>query len=245
MGEVVHQAGMEQRSGFEPPLSVWRTDVLPLHKRCEFCGDTVGGAPVRMATDLHSGLARRQPLPRRFRIYKFRLGFSPHTPAPEPTTELCIPAPVHRSHPLSFIGPETGKSQLSRPAAYAQRTGKTTFAGLRSVRLRGKRSRLWCRRQDSNLRLSELALYATIRPSSTAEVRLHEGGCSSFRAASQSCDGAQALLRQQGFKRSQTHLLEGELNGLAFGHVSMCPQLQHRGLRGLLQDFASPIRLFR
>ena len=68
MGEVVHQAGMEQRSGFEPPLSVWRTDVLPLHKRCEFCGDTVGGAPVRMATDLHSGLARRQPLPRRFRI---------------------------------------------------------------------------------------------------------------------------------------------------------------------------------
>lgn len=72
-----------------------------------------------------------------------------------------------------------------------------------------------------------------------------EGGCSSFRAASQSCDGAQALLRQQSFKRSQTHLLEGELNDLAFGHVSMCPQLQHRGLRGLLQDFASPIRLSR
>ena len=72
-----------------------------------------------------------------------------------------------------------------------------------------------------------------------------EGGCSSFRAASQSCDGAQALLRQQSFKRSRTHLLEGELNGLAFGHVSMCPQLQHRGLRGLLQDFASPIRLSR
>ena len=129
-----------------------------------------------MATDLHGDLVQRQPPPRRFHIYKFRLGFSPHTPAPEPTTELCIPAPVHRSHPLSFIGPETGKSQLSRPAAYAQRTGKTTFAGLRSVRLRGKVSRLWCRRQDSNLRLSELALCATIRPSSTAEVRLHEGG---------------------------------------------------------------------
>lgn len=32
---------------------------------------------------------------------------------------------------------------------------------------------IWCRRQDSNLRLSELALYATIRPSSTAEVHLH------------------------------------------------------------------------
>ena len=28
MGEVAHQAGMEQRSGFEPPLSVWKTDVL-------------------------------------------------------------------------------------------------------------------------------------------------------------------------------------------------------------------------
>ena len=131
---------------------------------------------MRLATDLHGGLVQRQPPPRRFHIYRFRLGSSPHTPAPEPTTELCIPAPVHRSHPLSFIGPETGKSQLSRPAAYAQRTGKTTFADLRSVRLRGKRSRLWCRRQDSNLRLSELALYATIRPSSTAEVRLHEGG---------------------------------------------------------------------
>ncbi len=61
------------------------------------------------------------------------------------------------------------------PAAFVQRTGKTTFAGLRSVRLRGKRSRLWCRRLGSNQRLSELALCATIRPSSTAEVRLHEG----------------------------------------------------------------------
>ena len=59
-----------------------------------------------------------------------------------------------------------------RPAAFVQRTGKTTSAGLRSVRLRGKRSRLWCRRLDSNQRLSELALCATIRPSSTAEVRL-------------------------------------------------------------------------
>ena len=39
-----------------------------------------------------------------------------------------------------------------RPAAFVQRTGKTTFAGLRSVRLRGKRSRLWCRRLDSNQR---------------------------------------------------------------------------------------------
>ena len=110
-------------------------------------------------------------------------------------------------------------NKLLRPAASVQRTGKTTSAGLRSVRLRGKRSRLWCRRQDSNLRLSELALCATIRPSSTAEVRLHEGGCSSFRAArSFPC--------------------------LAFASRSQA-QLQHRGLRGLLQDFASPIRLSR
>lgn len=36
---------------------------------------------------------------------------------------------------------------------------------------------------------------------------------------------------------------KGELNDLAFGHVPMCPQLQHRGLRGLLQDLASPKRL--
>lgn len=64
-----------------------------------------------------------------------------------------------------------------------------------------------------------------------------------FPGCRQSCDGAQALQCQQDFKRSQTHLPEGELNGLAFGHVSVCPQLQHRGLRGLLQDLASPKRL--
>ena len=28
MGEVVHQAGMEQRSGFEPPLPAWKAGVL-------------------------------------------------------------------------------------------------------------------------------------------------------------------------------------------------------------------------
>ena len=136
---------------------------------------------MRLATDLLGGLVQRQPPPRRFHIYRFRLGSSPHTPAPEPTTELCIPAPVHRSHPLSFIGPETGKSQLSRPAAYAQRTGKTTSAGLRSVRLRGKVSRLWWRWEDSNLRAPCVLPLHAGRPTGsvvtiTTLSHLHEGG---------------------------------------------------------------------
>ena len=60
-----------------------------------------------MATDLHGGLVQRQPPPRRVHICRFRLGFSPHTPAPEPTTELFSPAPVHRSHPFFLhIKPE-------------------------------------------------------------------------------------------------------------------------------------------
>lgn len=34
-GEVIHQAGMEQRSGFEPPLPAWRAGVLTVeHLRC-------------------------------------------------------------------------------------------------------------------------------------------------------------------------------------------------------------------
>ena len=28
MGEVIHLAGMEQRSGFEPPLPAWKAGVL-------------------------------------------------------------------------------------------------------------------------------------------------------------------------------------------------------------------------
>ena len=34
-----------------------------------------------------------------------RLGSLPHTPAPEPTTELFSPAPVRRSHPFIFTRP--------------------------------------------------------------------------------------------------------------------------------------------
>ncbi len=60
-----------------------------------------------------------------------------------------------------------------RPAAFVQRTGKTTFAGLRSVRLRGKRSRLWCRRLDSNQRPEPDICLAPLYPT---ELRLHEGG---------------------------------------------------------------------
>ena len=57
-----------------------------------------------------------------------------------------------------------------RPAAFVQRTGKTTSAGLRSVRLRGKRSRLWCRRLDSNQRPKPDICLAPLYPT---ELRLH------------------------------------------------------------------------
>lgn len=63
--------------------------------------------------------------------------------------------------------------KLLRPAAFVQRTGKTTSAGLRSVRLRGKRSRLWCRRLDSNQRPEPDICLAPLYPT---ELRLHEGG---------------------------------------------------------------------
>ena len=130
---------------------------------------------MRMATDLHGGLVQRPP-PRRFRI-PFddtpRI-FAVHTDTRtnHGTFQPCAGTSVASVHLY-----KAGASQISivRPAAFVQRTGKTTSAGLRSVRLRGKRSRLWCRRQDSNLRLSKLALCATIRPSSTAEVRLRMG----------------------------------------------------------------------
>ncbi len=128
---------------------------------------------MRMATDLHGGLVQGQPPPRRFHIYRFRLGFSPHTPAPEPTTEL--------SALRRYVGRIRSSLQsrcqpilkLLRPAAFVQRTGKTTSAGLRSVRLRGKRSRLWCRRLDLNQRPKPDICLAPLYPT---ELRLHEGG---------------------------------------------------------------------
>lgn len=57
--------------------------------------------------------------------------------------------------------------KLLRPAAFVQRTGKTTFAGLRSVRLRGKRSRLWWRWLGSNQR------HTSWRGALPTELRLH------------------------------------------------------------------------
>lgn len=70
-----------------------------------------------------------------------------------------------------------------------------------------------------------------------------QGGCRSFPAV------ANHVMVHRRFNVSRSlsvpkHTCSKEnLNDLAFGHVSMCPQLQHRGLRGLLQDFASPKRL--
>ena len=69
--------------------------------------------------------------------------------------------------------------KLLRPAAFVQRTGKTTSAGLRSVRLRGKRSRLWCRRLDLNQRQESAP--GTLRALPT-ELRLHEGGAAPYPA---------------------------------------------------------------
>lgn len=105
-----------------------------------------------MATDLHGGLVQRQPPPRRFHTYRFRLGFSPHTPTPEPTTELSALRRYVGRIRSSLQGRCQPIHKLLRPAVFVQRTEKTTSAGLRSVRLRGKRSRLWCRRLDSNQR---------------------------------------------------------------------------------------------
>lgn len=60
-----------------------------------------------------------------------------------------------------------GASQIIiiRPAAFVQRTGKTTSAGLRSVRLRGKGPRLWCRQQDLNLRTRKFFISELYPPS--------------------------------------------------------------------------------
>lgn len=199
-----------------------------------------------MATDLHGGLVQRQPPPRRFHIYRLspRI-FAAHagTRTNHGTFQPCAGTSVASVHlykagasqyinyfvlPLSYSAQERPLPQAYAPCGCEARGHAYGADGrIRTCDFPSSRFTL---RSDPLPRLRYICI---------------EGGCSSFRAASQSCDGAQALLRQQSFKRSRTHLLEGELNGLAFGHVSMCPQLQHRGLRGLLQDFASPIRLSR
>lgn len=127
---------------------------------------TIGRVPSRIHTILHSGLARRQPLPRRFRIpfddtprSSLKRG---GTKTNHGTLQPCAGTSV--ASVSSFIA---GASQIIiiRPAAFVQRTGKTTSAGLRSARLRGKMSRLWCRQQDLNLRTRKFFISELYPPS--------------------------------------------------------------------------------
>ena len=195
--------------------------------------------------------------------------------------------------------------KLLRPAAFVQRTGKTTSAGLRSVRLRGKRSRLWWRWEDSNLRapcapvpLTHGCSCRELQNAITTLPHLHEGGAGLSRLSPlrvgclrlapigtrfcfllvlyprkpvqlvlrmstgsgadgriRTCDfpNSRFTLRSDPLPRLRYICIEGGCSSfraarsfpcLAFASRSQA-QLQHRGLRGLLQDFASPIRLFR
>ena len=99
---------------------------------------TIGRVPPRINTVLHSGFVLRQPPPHHIHASDFsQARWYPDQPR---TFQPCAGTSV--ASVSSFIA---GASQIIiiRPAAFVQRTGKTTFADLRSVRLRGKRSRLW------------------------------------------------------------------------------------------------------
>ncbi len=122
---------------------------------------TIGRVPSRIHTILHSGFVLRQPPPHHIHASEFSQARW-YPDQPRNFTALRRYVGRIRSSLQSRCQPI---HKLLRPAAFVQRTGKTTFAGLRSVRLRGKMSRLWCRQQDLNLRTRKFFISELYPPS--------------------------------------------------------------------------------
>ena len=131
---------------------------LPAHRLLFY---TIGRVPPRIHTILHSGFVLRQPPPHRIHALDF---FQARWYPDQPRNFTALRRYVGRIR-LSLQSRCQPINKFFRPAAFVQRTGKTTFAGLRSVRLRGKRSRLWCRQQDLNLRTRKLFISELYPPS--------------------------------------------------------------------------------
>ena len=115
--------------------------------------------------------------------------------------------------------------KLLRPAAFVQRTGKTTSAGLRSVRLRGKRSRLLCRRLGSNQRREPDICLAPLYPT---ELRLHS---SPARTAREMPGSLQRIDQHSSCLRGGAYInLKGSLNrwgrGFPFGNFKYAPRVK-------------------
>ena len=121
--------------------------------------------------------------------------------------------------------------KLLRPAAFVQRTGKTTSAGLRSVRLRGKRSRLWCRRLGLNQRREPDICLAPLYPT---ELRLRS---SPARTAREMPGSLQRIDRHSSCLRGGAYInLKGPLS--RWGGVSPSAILSMRPVsRELLKVF--------
>ena len=109
---------------------------LPAHRLLFY---TIGWVPPRINTILHSGFVLRQPPPHHIHASDFsQARWYPD----QPRNFSALRRYVGRIR-SSLQGRCQPINKLRRPTAFVQRTGKTTSAGLRSVRLRGKRSRLW------------------------------------------------------------------------------------------------------
>ena len=122
---------------------------------------TIGRVPPRIHTVLHSGFVLRQPPPHHIHASDFsQARWYPD----RPRNFSALRRYVGRIR-SSLQGRCQPINKLRRPAAFVQRTGKTTSADLRSVRLRGKRSRLWCRQQDLNLRTRKFFISELYPPS--------------------------------------------------------------------------------